>query len=172
MSSPGVVVLIVLVVLGMLAPLSRFWIHSARDNDDEPITVDPFVNWFLILGGLFVLALFLSVSFHDLITHPSNVPVSVFRGEGLFLGCAAMGLYLKTLKNTVDDTTLSVSSVFGHRNTLLRDIASVSVTNSGQWRTMDVRDKHKKRILYITTTGLPRFDELADSISANLHDRI
>jgi hypothetical protein len=172
MSSAGVLVLVVLIGLGLAALISKRRARAVKTSDIEPITVDSYVAWFLIGSGLSLFTVILAIAFHDLISKPSNIPISAYFGEALFLGCTAMGLYLKTLKITVDDTTLSVSSFFGRRNTLLRDIGSVAVINNGQWRTMDVRDKRKKRILYITTTGLPRFDELADLLSAHLPTRV
>jgi len=134
--------------------------------------IAPIVAWFIMCSSLFFVAVFIVVSWSDLISNPSRVPVSVWAGAAGFVGCFALGLYYKTLRILVSDTTLNVTSVFGHHVTLLSDIGSVVIKDNGQWRTMDVKNKGDKRVLYISTTGFSGFDELADLLSVNATGRV
>jgi hypothetical protein len=136
----------------------------------DPFTISPNVSWFIVGSSLAVLAISLLISFHDLISDPSKVPLFVFAGDAGFIGCLAIGCYCLTLKIYVNDSNLIVSSLFGTRQVMLRDIDSVKVEDNVQWRTLYVYDIRKRRVLYISS-ALRGFDELADLLSEQVSGR-
>ena len=122
---------------------------NTNDTAADSFNVAPVVAWFLIGSPLFFLAVFIVISWPDLSSDPSRVPVFVWLGDAFFVGLFVLGVYYKTLRVVVSDTALKVSSLFGHRVTALSDIASVAIKDNGQWRTMDVKDNRNRRVLYI-----------------------
>lgn len=145
---------------------------NTDDADRESFAIEPLLPWFLMCSSLFFVAVFILLSLPDLLSNPSKVPPIVWIGGLAFVGCFALGIYYKTLNVLVGDTTLQVSSVFGRRVTALSDIASVVVKDNGQWRTMDVKDRRNRRVLYISTTGFTGFDRLADLLSVSASARV
>jgi len=154
----------VLLVLFLIAVISGRSRARADSIHTEPFTINPFVSWLIIGSSLAVLAFSLFISFHDLVSDPSKVPPFVFAGDAGFIGCLAIGCYCLTLKIYVNDSNLVVSSLFGTRYVVLRDIASLRVEDNAQWRTLYAYDTQKKRVLYISS-ALRGFDDLADLLS-------
>ena len=154
----------VLLILLSIAVISRRSQAKVDSLHTEPFTISPFVSWFIIGSSLAVLALSLFISFHDLVSDPAKIPPFVFAGDAGFVGCLAIGCYCLTLKIYVNDSNLVVSSLFGTRYVMLRDIVSVRVEDNLQWRTLYAYDTREKRVLYISS-ALRGFDELADLLS-------
>jgi hypothetical protein len=83
----------VLLILWMIAIISSRRKAKLDSIEGEPFTISPFTSWFIIGGSLGILTTFFIISFHDLISNPSNVPLFVFLTEGLFVASLAIGLY-------------------------------------------------------------------------------
>jgi hypothetical protein len=162
---------VVLLVLWLFLSFGRGRKPEIDSLQTEPFTINPFVSWFILAGSVFFAAIFVFVSYRDLVSDPSRIPTFVFLGEGLFIGCVALGMYCLTFKIYVNETNVTISSLFGSRHVALRDIASVVVEDNVQWRTLYAYDARKKRVLYISS-ALSRFDDLADVLSERAANRI
>jgi hypothetical protein len=81
-------------------------------------------------------------------------------GAITFIGFALVGLYYATLKIEVGPQGLRVKSLFSDRQTRFEDIATVSDHSALRNRTLEVRSVTGRRVLNISSTGLPGYGQL------------
>lgn len=132
-----------------------------HDNSVEGLDIfriDPVVAWVMIIGGYgFAILFAIAIA----VTQRSGLDdVVMFLGEALFFFSGLYGIYCITLRITVDDTSLIVSSVFGRRQTLFADIHSVTDKIGGKYHTLCVRRTDGKRLLTVTSSFVSDYSDL------------
>jgi hypothetical protein len=95
----------------------------------------------------------------------ASIPLFAWLGLLFFFGFILYGVHIRTLEITIEKGMLRVRSIFIDREVVFDDIESVRYVDSQTWRTLDVQTKSGRRILYLSSTGFPRYAELVDVLT-------
>jgi hypothetical protein len=137
--------------------------HEVDANGVDIFRIKPSIAWMVTIAS-FCCSAILGFGIFSLAQNPSGAPISLMLGEALLFFFGLYGLYCVKLRIRVDARAIRVKTLFGDRLTNLRDIGSVDDKVTGRYRTLNVLDLRGKRVIRITSTFFPDYDELVDLI--------
>jgi hypothetical protein len=143
--------------------------HLLEEDGVEVFRISPPIAWMLAIAS-FCIAIILAVAMVALYLTPPDVPIHVMLGELLFFFFGIYGIYCISMRIRVDGNSFRVNSLFRKQITHFRDIGSVSDKVTGRYRTLDVSDSRGKRVLYVTSTFLPDYDELVNLLQEGVRE--
>jgi hypothetical protein len=163
------VVFVVQLVLAVLAYISGRSHHEVDAEGVDIFRISQIAGWFMTIGCL-TIASFVAFDIVNAKPSPMNAPAVdwILELTTVFFGLIA--IFYLTLRIRVDSQSVRISSYFGARTTYFRDLHSVTDKDGGRWRTLDVFDTRRKRILRVTSSVLPDYDELVNLLEDGMDD--
>jgi hypothetical protein len=120
----------------------------------EVFRIDPWVAWLLTIASLVISITVAVALFVENPLSPDDAQPGLLMTELLFLLFTGYGCYCISMRIEVSESSICVRSFLGSKNADFRAIGSIKDKANGRWRTLDVNDKHGKRILYVTSSFL------------------
>jgi hypothetical protein len=157
------VAVVVHLALPLIAYLSMRNQHRVQENGDDMFRYAPGAGWFILIGAILMMLIFSAIAW----TAPPGQgipPLTLCAAETVILLLGLYGIYLITLRIRVDDSGFTLTSMIGKRAILFDHIGSVTDKVTGNYRTLDVKTRAGKRVLYIGSSFMPDYAALADLI--------
>ena len=95
---------------------------------------------------------------------PTDAPLSIMIGEFLFFLFGLYGVYCIRMRIRVDAQSILVKKLFRTHETNFHEIRSLDDRQTGRYRTFDIVNDQGKRILRVTSTFLPDYDNLVQLV--------
>ena len=156
----GVVVHLALPLIAYLAMRNQ---RSVQENGGTVFRYAPGAAWFILSGAILFMLVFAAIAWT---ARPGQ-------GIPLLTLCAAetstfllgfYGIYLITWRIRVNDLGFTLTSVFGKRAIPFDQVGTVTDKVTGKYRTLDVKTRAGKRVLYVGSSFLPDYAALSDLI--------
>lgn len=164
------VIFLVQIAIPLLSLVAARAGHLQDAEGADIFRIAPSIAWFLIvmsfgisMGITIIVCLSKSISETDL--------PSIVLGDMMFFFFGMYGIYCLTMRIRVNDQSICVKNLFRTRTVLFRDLRSADEKDNGRWRTLDVIDVKGRRILYVTNSFLPDYDNLVDLVQSGIDNR-
>jgi hypothetical protein len=157
------VAVVVHLALPLIAYLSMRNQHSVQENGDDVFRYAPGAGRFILTGAILMVLIFATIAW----TAPPGQEIPLLTlcvAETAVFFMGLYGIYLITLRIRVDDSGFTLTSVIGKRAVLFDHIGSVTDKVTGNYRTLDVKTRAGKQVLYIGSSFMPDYAALADLI--------
>lgn len=157
------VAVVVHLLIPLIAYLSMRNQHYDKDGETDVFRYAPGAAWFILIGGGLIMVVGAVIAW----TAPRGQevpPLMLYVSESAFLLMAIYGVYLVTLRIRVTDNEFTLSSLFGTRVVPFDQVKSATDRVTGKYRTLEVKTRAGKRVLYIGSTFMPDYAALADLI--------
>ena len=157
------VAVVVHLVTPLIAYLSMRNQHREQKDGAEVFRYAPGAAWFILIAAMLFMIIVAFIAWNA--PPGEEVPLLTFSVAELALLVMAMyGVYVLTLRIQVSDTGFAIASLLRKRVVPFDQIGSATDRITGSYRTLDVKTRSGKRVLYLGSTFIPDYAALADLI--------
>jgi hypothetical protein len=164
------ITLVVQVAISILAIASARSDHHVATDGADTFRISPSAAWFITIGA-FGFATFLAVVILAAKPTPMNAPIGLMLGEMATFVVGLYGIYCITMRIVVDSQSMCVKSLFRKRIAQFSEIRSVTDNVTGNYRTLEVLNVRGKRLLKVTSSFLPDYDDLVGLLQNGIGNR-
>jgi hypothetical protein len=150
----------------VLSVVIYFGSKGQHEVDAEGVDVfrfKPTVAW-IVTTASFGISAILGFAIFTSKPTPTDAPLSIMIGELLFFFFGLYGVYCIRMRIRVDAQSIRVKHLFRTHQTYFREIRSLDDKQTGRYRTFDIIDDKGQRILSVTSTFLPDYENLVQLV--------
>jgi hypothetical protein len=163
------VTIVVQLVLSVLIYFGGKGQHEVDTDGVEIFRIKPSVAWMMTIVS-FAISLLLAFAILSSKPTPFDAPVAIGLAQLLFFFFGLYGVYGIRMRIWVDAESIRVKNLLRTHVTYFRDIRSLDDRITGRYRTLDILSLQGKRVIHVTSTFLPDYDDLVQLVRAGMRD--
>jgi predicted amidohydrolase len=137
--------------------------HEVDADGVDIFRIKPSVAWIVTIASFGISAILGFAIFTSKPT-PTDAPLSIMIGELLFFFFGLYGVYCIRMRIRVDAQSIRVKKLFRTHETYFHEIRSLDDRQTGRYRTFDIVNDQGRRILRVTSTFLPDYENLVQLV--------
>jgi hypothetical protein len=143
--------------------------HEVDSDGVDIFRINPPIAWMITIMSFAIAAL---LGYGVVTSKPTamDAPLGIMLGHLLFFFFGLYGIYCITMRIRVDAQSIRVRSVLPTRIIYFRDIGSSTDKVTGRYRTFEILSMRGKRVLLVTSSFLPDYDQLVNVVQTGIHD--
>ncbi|SRR6266851_6734434 len=137
--------------------------HRVNSDGTDVFRINRAIAWMATISS-FAISGILAYGIAVTKPTPMDAPIAIMLGELLFFFFGLYGLWGLAMRIRIDSDSIRVDTPLGTRVTHFNNVRSSTDKVTGRYRTFDVINDKGKRILRVTSTFLPDYEELVQLV--------